>query len=277
MRVLGWVLFAATCVVFALQGLFLAVSTFPLTSYEVLVVHVFPLLGIGAIVGAGVGALIVSRYPRSLIGWLFLVGQLGNVIGFAAEAFRVLIVQGVVDSPLAGQVAGYLSVVFGTTFAVSVMSVIFMIAPDGQLLSRRWRLAVAVPIAAVALRLTGSVTLPAGAYLPGAVVVPGFRETFALVCIIAGSSAMLLAISRRGGPGPADAAIHRPAAPPAPLDINGGRSFRGNLRAVRVQRAADPGDAVDLGGSYVLGLHLLFRERRGGDLPLSALRHRRHP
>ena len=92
MRVLGWVMFAATCVLFALQGLFLAASTFPMTSYEVLVDQVFPLLGIGAMVGAGVGALIVSRYPRNLIGWLFLVGQLGNAIGLAAEAFGVSLV-----------------------------------------------------------------------------------------------------------------------------------------------------------------------------------------
>ena len=97
MRVLGWLLFAATCVIFVLQGVFLAASNFPLTSYEVLVDQVFPLLGIGAIVGAGVGALIVSRYPRNLIGWLFLVGQLGSAIGLAAEAFRILLVQGVVD------------------------------------------------------------------------------------------------------------------------------------------------------------------------------------
>jgi len=61
MRVLGWVMFAATCILFALQGLFLAASTFPMTSYEVLVDQVFPLLGIGAMVGAGVGALIVEE------------------------------------------------------------------------------------------------------------------------------------------------------------------------------------------------------------------------
>ena len=75
MRVLGWSLFAATCVAFALQGVFLAASTYSMTSYEVLVDHVFPLLGIGAVVGAGVGALIVSRYPRNLVGWLFLIGR----------------------------------------------------------------------------------------------------------------------------------------------------------------------------------------------------------
>ena len=152
MRVLGWLLFAATCVIFVLQGVFVAASNFPMTSYEVLVDQAFPLLGIGAIVGAGVGALIVSRYPRNLIGWLFLVGQLGSVIGLAAEAFRILAVQGVVTSPLAGQIAGYLHDVFGATFLVTAMAVIFMIAPDGRLLSPRWRLAVAVPIAALALR-----------------------------------------------------------------------------------------------------------------------------
>lgn len=195
MRVLGWVLFAATCVVFALQGLFLAASTFPMTSYEVLVNHVFPLLGIGAVVGAGVGALIVSRYPRNLIGWLFLVGQLGNVIGLAADAFRILVVQGVVDSPVAGQIAGYLSGVFGTVFTVTVMSVIFMIAPDGRPLSRRWRLAIGVPVAAQALWWAGIVAGPPGVNLPGAAVEQGFRETLAEVLILAGFFATLLSIS----------------------------------------------------------------------------------
>ena len=195
MRILGWVLFAATCVLFALQGLFLAASTFPMTSYEVLVDHVFPLLGIGAIVGAGVGALIVSRYPRNLIGWLFLVGQLGNVIGLAADAFGMLVVQGVVDAPMAGRMAGYLNQVFGTVFTVTVMSVIFMIAPDGQFLSPRWRLAIGVPVAAQALWWAGVVTDPAGVNVPGTVVEQGFRETLAEVLISAGFFATLLSIS----------------------------------------------------------------------------------
>src|SRR6478735_6544645 len=196
MRVLGWVMFAATCVLFALQGLFLAASTFPMTSYEVLVDQVFPLLGIGAMVGAGVGALIVSRYPRNLVGWLFLIGQLGNAIGLAAEAFSVLVVQGVAGSPVAGQVAGYLGQVFSTIFAVSVISMIFMIVPDGRLLSRRWRLGIGVPIAALAMDWLGIVLLPAGAFVPGAVVeLEGFGETLADVLIGASFFAMLLSIS----------------------------------------------------------------------------------
>ncbi|ACV78991.1 hypothetical protein [Nakamurella multipartita] len=63
MRVVGWVLFAATCGMVVLQGLILATAGYSMTSYEVVVDHVFPLLGIGAIVGAGVGALVVWRYP----------------------------------------------------------------------------------------------------------------------------------------------------------------------------------------------------------------------
>src|SRR6478672_1005301 len=98
MRVLGWLLFAATCAIFLLQGVFVAASNFPMMSYEVLVDQAFPLLGIGAIVGAGVGALIVSRYPRNLIGWLLLIGQLANVIGLAGDAFTALVQQGVITS-----------------------------------------------------------------------------------------------------------------------------------------------------------------------------------
>ncbi len=194
MRALGWSLFAATCIVFALQGLFLAASTLSMTSYEVLVDHVFPLLGIGAVVGAGVGALIVSRYPRNLVGWLFLIGQLGNVIGLAADAFGMLVAQGVVDSSADGHIAGYLNQVFGTVFTVNTMSVTFMIAPDGHLLSRRWRFAVSVPLAAQALWWLGILAAPERVSLPGPVADGGGRETLASALIGAGFFGTLLSI-----------------------------------------------------------------------------------
>ncbi len=192
MRALGWLLFAATCVIFVLQGVFVAASNFPMTSYEVLVDQAFPLLGIGAIVGAGVGALIVSRYPRNLIGWLLLVGQLGSAIGLAAEAFRILAVQGVMTSPLAGQLATYLHDMFGATFLVTAMAVIFMIAPDGRLLSPLWQLAVPVPVAALALRCVAIAITPADVYLPGSVERLG---SLAELLLLASFSLMLLSIS----------------------------------------------------------------------------------
>ncbi len=191
-RILGWFIFAASCVIFLLQAVFVAASDFALTSREVLVDQAFPLLGIGAIVGAGVGALIVSRYPRNLIGWLFLVGQLGSVIGLAAEAFRILAVQGVVASQVAGQIAIYLHEVFGSTFLVTVVAVIFMIVPDGRLLSNRWRFAVAVPILSFALQCMRALVTPADVFLPHSVEEPGL---LADVLLLASFFLMLLAIS----------------------------------------------------------------------------------
>jgi len=195
MRILGWALFAATCGFFLLQGVLLAASDYPMISYEVLVDQVFPLLGIGAIVGAGVGALIVSRYPRNLVGWLFLIGQLGNVIGLAADAFGILVRQQIVDAAAAGGLAGYLAQIFGAFFTVCVMSVIFMIVPDGHLLTRRWRLAAGIPVAALSLWWAGVFTSPSGAYVPSTVVAQGFRQSMAEILIFAGFLATMLSIS----------------------------------------------------------------------------------
>jgi len=196
MRLLGWVLFALTCALIVLQGVFLAASNLSLASYEVLVDHVFPLLGLGAIVGAGVGALIVSRYPGNLVGWLFLVGQLGHAIGLAAFAFRALVQQGIVDAPLLGQLAGYLVNVFGTVFTVSIMSLIFMIAPDGRLLSPRWRVAAGVPVAAQLLWWGGTAARPPHSYLASAAESETLRETFTVDFLtLAGFFLMLLSIS----------------------------------------------------------------------------------
>ena len=87
MRHIGWVLFAVTCVLSALQAALLIGSAQDLTSYEVFVEHAFPLATIGTIAGAAVGALIVSRFPRNRIGWLFCLGQLGSAISGVAGAY----------------------------------------------------------------------------------------------------------------------------------------------------------------------------------------------
>src|SRR6478752_7033524 len=154
MRRLGWVMFAATCVFVAAQGIMLAASDYSMLSTEVLVSASFPLVPIGALIGAAVGALIVSRYPRNAVGWLFCIGQLGSAISLAAGAFSLLVAQGVVDAPTAGRAAVYADSYFNAVFTAAVLAVIFIIAPDGRLLSRRWRLALPVPILAWGLHAT---------------------------------------------------------------------------------------------------------------------------
>ncbi len=172
MRRLGWALFGLSCAVFVLQGALLAASTNSLISHKVLVDQAFPLVGLGAVIGAGIGVLIISRYPGNVIGWLFIIGQLGSVIGLSADAFTVLVADGTVDARLAGQVCGYLKSMFDGTYTMVFLAVIFMIAPDGRPLSPRWRYAIALPIAALALRLAILFSQPASDLIPGAKVEP---------------------------------------------------------------------------------------------------------
>ena len=173
MRLLAWCLFAATVILFALQWIFLAASAQPMLSSAVLVDQAFPLVGLGAVIGARIGVLITSKYPRNIIGWLFLLGQLGSVAGLAADAFTVLVADGIVDAPLVGQLCSYIKDMFDATYTMTFLAIIFMLAPDGRLLSRRWRVAVAVPIAALLLRLSFLVAQPASDFVPGATVVLG--------------------------------------------------------------------------------------------------------
>ncbi len=167
MRALGWLAFVATCVMVVLQGVLIAAASTPLLSAYVLVELAFPLLGVGAIVGAGVGALIVSRYPRNVIGWLFLVSQLGQAFGLVVAAFAALVADGTVDAPLTGRIALYIDQFLDATFTVAIMSVIFMIVPDGQLLSRRWWAAVWLAILAAVFRLGAIASQPSSSFVPG--------------------------------------------------------------------------------------------------------------
>jgi hypothetical protein len=98
--------------------------------------------------------------------------------------------------PRRRKTAHHLGQLFSTIFVVSVISVVFMIVPDGRLLSRRWRLGIAVPIGTLAMNWVGIALLPAGAFVPGVVVeLQGFSETLADVLIRARFLAMLLSIS----------------------------------------------------------------------------------
>ena len=85
---------------------------------------------------------------------------------------------------------------FPTIFTVCVMSVIFMIAPDGRLLSRRWRLAVCVPLTALLANWIAVVVMPPSFRAPGAAIEPpGFRGTLVTVLLTTGFFATLLSIS----------------------------------------------------------------------------------
>jgi hypothetical protein len=117
--------------------------------------NAFPIVNVATIVGATVGAVILSRHPGHRIGWLFCWGQLGVALG--------LLLRAVADAglgpappigPRTGQLADLLANLLGSQLALALLALLFLWSPDGLLPSRRWRpCLVALPVAYAALVL----------------------------------------------------------------------------------------------------------------------------
>jgi signal transduction histidine kinase len=156
---LAWTLFAVTVLVAVTQVTFLALSETPMLSVQTLD-EGFPLVTVGAVAASAVGALIVTRYPRHRIGWLFIVGQLGTMLGLATQAYGYYVLAEGVGSRASGQLSLWVSGHLGGTFALTLMALLLLLVPDGHLLSRRWRWAVAVTMLALVLHVAGWLTVP---------------------------------------------------------------------------------------------------------------------
>src|SRR4051812_26758256 len=75
----------------------------------------FPGIPLATVVGALVGAVILSRHPRHRIGWLFCLGQLGVAIGLTARAAgNLALADG--RSPTAGRMAEWVADLLGGVF-----------------------------------------------------------------------------------------------------------------------------------------------------------------
>src|SRR3712207_847659 len=142
---IAWALFAVTCAVALAHVLLLIASEQPVFAREV-ISDGFPLVTIGAVVGAGVGAVIVSRYPRHRIGWLFVVGQTLSELGLALRAYGHSAVLGELDPAPFGHLSIWISIQLGGTFVVALLTMLFLLAPDGHPTSPRWRWALGFPV-----------------------------------------------------------------------------------------------------------------------------------
>ena len=189
MRVVGWVLFAGTCILAVLQGIMLSAAFDSLLSYDVVVSEAFPLVPIGSVIGAAVGALIVWRYPRNTVGWLFCVGQFGNALGMTAQAFAIVAARGLIDVAGSEKVALYVANLFDATYTIALLAVIFMLVPDGTLLSRRWRGAVALAAVAIVVHHGIVFALPSSDFEPGAPAIQYGTLTIAMVIVSSGALA----------------------------------------------------------------------------------------
>jgi len=122
----------------------------------------FPIITLGCVLGALIGALIASRQPRNPIGWLFLAGQLGTGVGLVSQAFAFRVLQdGALGPPLAGQLATVVASALGASWALSVLAAVFLLFPDGSLPSRRWRAVLwALPVPQVAVIVSTVLVVP---------------------------------------------------------------------------------------------------------------------
>ena len=192
MRRLAWGLFALTCCLAVAEVLLLAISDRRLVSTRNLA-DGFPIVTAAAVAGAGIGALIVSRYPRHRVGWLLVVGQLGTAFGVAVQAYAHVALTGRLGTPASGHLAVWLSVQTGAVFAITLLAVLFLIAPDGHLLSPRWRPALAVTLLGLALNWAAVATVPPAAFNEDGTV-EGGTSTLVDVLVLASVAAVSIGL-----------------------------------------------------------------------------------
>ena len=166
MRVrLAWAIVGLTLVAIVLDTIFTAAHR-PLLSEATWADHGWPLAPLASAGCALMGALIVSRYPRHPLGWLLCVASLLSVT-LAAEAYSIWVLDG--DGPGSEQgahVIAWAAPLLGWPAFVALIMV-FLIAPDGRLLSPRWRWAVRVTVAGLILHTLGSLLSPPAGFIYG--------------------------------------------------------------------------------------------------------------
>jgi hypothetical protein len=158
---------------------------------------------------ATLGALIVSRRPGNIIGWLFLVSAVAFGMQFFSGQYATVALSGSTGLP-GGAYAAWLSTLMQLA-AVSTILFLLMLFPTGRLLSPRWRV-MAWTTGLVILGSLISLALSPGPiqdFTPTPnpfgirVVVPGFLQALGgwlvLACIVAVVVSLVLRLYRSRG------------------------------------------------------------------------------
>jgi len=161
---LAWALAGLTTLLVVADGVIIA-QYLSLTSEAAVAMQGFPFIP-GAVLGCSVmGALIITRDSRHVVGWLLnVIGTLG-ALSIMLEGYAIW--ASAHDGPGSAGIAGYagwLSTLVGGQIALMGIAFIFLLVPDGHLISRRWRLAVAVPALGGMLCILAVGTLDPSAY-----------------------------------------------------------------------------------------------------------------
>ena len=145
----GLVVLAVACAVGQTAVL---VSFQPLLSRRVLL-DGWPLVTVATVLGTSLGAVIVSRRPAHPVGWVLCLGQSATSVGLLAAAVgaRAAAVDPVRPAD-AGHLATWVGALLGNV-GLALIPALCLLAPDGHLLSRRWRPALALSLVGLALHL----------------------------------------------------------------------------------------------------------------------------
>ncbi len=160
---IAWSVLGLTTVAVVLDTIFTAAHR-PLLSESTWADHGWPLAPLAGVGCALMGALIVSRYPRHMLGWLLSAASLLSVT-LAADAYSLWVLEG--DGPGSSywaHVIAWASPLLGwPAFAALIM--VFLISPTGHLASPRWRWAVWATLAGLGLRTLGQLTMHPGDFV----------------------------------------------------------------------------------------------------------------
>ena len=145
---LAWALFAACLPLYALTVAFAAGYRFPPWDGALIA---------GFVVTPAVGALVASRQPRNVIGWLLLATGLGFGVAGVGNEYAVLSQRETL--PL-GAYAGLVASQGFFIILVSGAVLVPLFFPDGRLLTPRWRLAVVLAAIALLFGMVGFAIKP---------------------------------------------------------------------------------------------------------------------
>jgi hypothetical protein len=100
---------------------------------------------------ATVGALVASRQPGNLMGWIFCILGILGPFAAASEEYALYALVTRPDSLPGGEVMIWLAASFAGPIIFALIAFVLLLFPDGRLLSRRWRVAVWVNLVAILL------------------------------------------------------------------------------------------------------------------------------
>jgi two-component system NarL family sensor kinase len=155
-------------------------------------------VGAVALVYAGIGAFLCMRLPGHLVGWSLLVIGIG--VGLHIPA-GLLIGQAIVGfHPVAPAVLWFAWALTATVvpLAISLIVLLVLVLPNGELPSRRWRRVARATVAGFVLLAGGTALNPSGLVwfptLPNPLVIPLEADPLLLFARVAGVGLLLIGL-----------------------------------------------------------------------------------